>query len=128
MIRGGLVWASFILAVLFSFIAPVLAITFIIVFDLYWLFRVVYFVIYLLASWRKYRRASAQDWFAKLENLPGWNRLRHVVFLPMYGEDVSIARAAIKAIRDSAYPNDRILVVVAGGGRGENPDAPGSKG
>ncbi|KKW34403.1 hypothetical protein A3D69_00815 [Candidatus Uhrbacteria bacterium RIFCSPHIGHO2_02_FULL_54_11] len=117
MIPGGLMWATFILAVLFSFIAPVLAITFIIVFDFYWLFRVVYFVIYLLVSWRKYRKASAEDWFAKLERLPGWNRLHHIVFLPMYGEDVSIARATIKAIRDSAYPNDRLLVVVAGEAR-----------
>jgi len=117
MIPGAIMWATFILAVFFSFTAPVIAITFIIVFDLYWLFRVTYFVIYLLISWKRYRLANQEDWFAKLEKLPDWNRIHHIVFLPVYGEDVGIARTTIKALRDSVYPNDRIVVVVAGEAR-----------
>ena len=119
MIPGLIIWVTFAVAILSSFFAPVFAITFIIIFDLYWFFRVLYFVIYLVISWRKYKKVSKLDWFAKLEKIDNWKKLHHVIFLPMYGEDVSIVRSTIKAIRDSAYPNDKLIIVVAGEAREE---------
>lgn len=119
MIPGFLLWSTLIGAILLSFFAPSIAIAFIIVFDLYWLLRVIYFVIHLLVSWRRYREAGRTDWFAKLQGLPEWRRLYHIVFLPMYGEEIGIVRATLKALRDTAYPNGRLLIVVAGEGREE---------
>lgn len=119
MIPGTLVWTTLILSVVFSFFLPIVAIVFIIVFDLYWLFRVLYFVFYLFVSWGRYRRVSCEDWFSRLEKLPDWRKIHHVIFLPMYGEDVSIVRTTLKAIRDSVYPKDRLMVVIAGEAREE---------
>ena len=39
-----LVWTTFAMAILLSFVAPIWAIGFIIVFDLYWMYRVLYFM------------------------------------------------------------------------------------
>lgn len=116
-IPGALVWGTIVLALLASFVAPVPAIIFIIVFDLYWLFRVVYFVIYLALSWRQYRKEIQVDWFVELQKLPDWRRVCHLVLLPTYKESYEILREALRALMRSAYPADRIIVVLAGEAR-----------
>ncbi len=116
-IPGGLVWLTFVLAIVCSFVAPQTAMAFIIIFDLYWLFRVVYFVFYLLWSWRRYQHDVAVDWFAELEKIPNWRRVHHVVFLPTYKEGYEILRSSLTALTAVRYPNDRMIVVLAGEGR-----------
>jgi len=117
MLQGILFWSTLALSVILSFVAPVWVIVFIIVFDLFWLFRVVYFVIHLVSAWRDYRATIATDWFAKLSDVPGADRIHHVVFLPTYREDVEIIRATLRSIRDCRFPNDRIMLVLAGESR-----------
>ena len=56
-IPGALIWLTLILGILFSFIQPLWVIYFIIMFDLFWLLRLVYFTFYLLVSWMKFRKA-----------------------------------------------------------------------
>lgn len=119
MLPGLIVWGSFALAVLLSFFAPLVAVVCIITFDLYWLFRVLYFIVYLLASWRRYRYTERVDWRKEVEKIPGWESLWHMVFLPIYGEDVSIVRRTLKAIRETDWPKDRMVIVLAGEGREE---------
>ncbi len=113
-IPGLLVWATFALAILTSFFAPTLAIIFIIIFDLYWLLRVLYFIIHLLASYGEYRRTLAINWYAELAKLPNWERLYHVVMLPTYKEDLSILREALHAVQNTPYRQDRFIVVLGG--------------
>lgn len=114
MLQGILFWSTLVLSVVLSFFAPVWVIVFIIVFDLFWLFRVIYFVIHLFSAWRDYRATSATDWFAKLAGVAGADRVHHVVFLPTYKEDIDIIRSTLRSIRDCKFPNDRIVIVLAG--------------
>src|SRR3989339_407588 len=113
-IPGLIVWATFALAILASFFAPTLAVIFIIIFDLYWLLRVLYFIIHLLASYGEYRRTLKVDWYAQLAQLPNWERLYHVVMLPTYKEDLSILREALHAVQNTSYRQDRFIVVLGG--------------
>ena len=55
-IPGFLVWTTFILILVFSFIKPLGVIYFIIVFDLYWLLRILYMLVYVLLSWHRFLR------------------------------------------------------------------------
>ena len=114
MIPGGLVWLTFLLAVGLSFFSPSGAVVFIIVFDLYWLFRVVYFVVYLFFSWRTYKRDVQIDWFAKVQELPDWRRVYHLILLPTYKESYDILRAALKSLEQAVYPKDHLIVVLGG--------------
>lgn len=114
MLQGILFWSTLALSIALSFVAPVWVIVFIIVFDLFWLFRVVYFIIHLISAWRAYRVTTSADWFAKLAGLPGADRTYHVVFLPTYKEEMDIIRGTLRSLRDSRFPNDRIIVVLAG--------------
>lgn len=114
-IPGLLVWITFILAFGLSFLQPVWVMYFIIIFDLYWLFRVLYFVVYLMIAWRRYRRSLRQDWFADLQSeFPHWREYYHLVFLPMYREPYEIVVSTLDALLHSKYPNDRFIVVLAG--------------
>ncbi|MBU0646008.1 glycosyltransferase family 2 protein [Patescibacteria group bacterium] len=119
MLPGILAWSTFLLALLFSVFKPYWAIIFIIIFDLYWLFRVIYFIIFLFVSWRAYRRTIKINWQAKLENLPRAQRIHHLIFLPTYQEDYEIVKTTFTAIKNSAFPNDRIFIVLGGEERDE---------
>lgn len=114
---GALVWATLFFSVVLSFVAPLIPIVFIIVFDLYWFFRIVYFTIFLFISWREYKQAMKHDWFADLQKLENWQRLHHLVFLPTYKEGVEIIRDTLRSIIATNYPKDKMIVVLAGEAR-----------
>ena len=118
-IPGLLVWVTLLGAVVVSLVEPLWAIYFIIIFDLYWLLRVVYLLIYLVTSWRKYQDTIAIDWLPKLQTLPSWQRIHHVVFLPTYRESIEILRASIRSLTQVHYPLDKFIVVLAGEQRDE---------
>ncbi len=116
MIPGGVVWATLALAVLLSFFDPLIAIYFIVIFDLFWLFRVCYFVIFLLTSWQRYQADTRTDWTSLASAHPRYGQMYHVVFMPTYKEDVEIIRQAFRSIVSSSYPGmkERFIVVLAG--------------
>jgi cellulose synthase/poly-beta-1,6-N-acetylglucosamine synthase-like glycosyltransferase len=113
-VPAALVWATIVAAAALSIARPIVAIYFIIGFDLYWFFRVLYFVIFLGISWRKHRGALAVDWEAELKKTQGWERLAHLVFLPTYKEDLSVLRGTFEALVSAKVPTERMIVVLAG--------------
>lgn len=113
-IPGLLVWTTFVFALALSFIRPIWAIYFIIVFDLLWLFRVLYFITYLLIAWRRFRRALKVDWFSRVRALPNWERVRHLVFFPTYKEPYEVVASTLRSLLVSTYPMEKITVVLGG--------------
>ncbi|EKD33288.1 MAG: hypothetical protein ACD_76C00053G0005 [uncultured bacterium] len=113
MIPGILVWVTFLFAGTASFVWPVGAIVFILVFDLYWLFRVTYFNIFLIVSWKRFRWHAKQDWFSRLQEMD-YRKIYHIIFLPTYKEDIEVIRATLKSIESTVYPKDRMMIVLAG--------------
>ncbi|MBI5621282.1 glycosyltransferase family 2 protein [Candidatus Falkowbacteria bacterium] len=114
MIPGLITWSTFIFAIALSFIRPLWVIYFIIIFDLYWLFRVSYFVFYILLSWQNYRRDRNVDWQASVESLPNWRRMYHCIFLPTYNESLEVLQRTLRSLAESRYPHDRMIVVLTG--------------
>ncbi|MFA6534280.1 MAG: glycosyltransferase family 2 protein [Patescibacteria group bacterium] len=115
MIPATLTWGTFILAIVFSVFRPLWVIYFIIVFDLYWLFRVSYFIFYIALSWRQFRRDNKIDWQAKLEQeIPDWQRLYHLIFLPTYNESLEVLRRTFASLAASHYSGQKFIVVLAG--------------
>ncbi len=115
LLPGGIVWFTFLCAIVLSVYKPLWAIYAIIIFDLYWLFRVVYFVIFVIGAWGTYRRSLRVDWFSKLSSEKiGWKKIRHIIFLPMVSEPLEIVRGTCEALCRSTYPSDSFIVVLAG--------------
>ncbi len=114
MIPGILIWTTFILAIGTSFFAPQIAVVFIIIFDLYWTLRVLYFLIFVIFAYSKFRKTTNVDWYEKIQKIKNWERLYHIVLLPTYKEEYVILRDAIISIKESKYRNDRFIIVLGG--------------
>ncbi len=114
-IPGFLVWATFIIVLVLSFVRPLLAIYLIIAFDLYWLLRIIYMLIYVLASWHRYRRDLKVNWFVRVQQLPkNYQDYYHLIFLPTYKEPFSVVEKPFLAIAQSNYDLKKFIVVLAG--------------
>ena len=114
-IPGFSVWFTFFLGIVLSFFQPLWVVVFMILFDLYWLFRVVYFVIFLLYGWWRFKQALHVDWFSHLQKeRKDWKKIYHLIFLPTYQEDISIVESTFESLLRVKYPKDRFIVVLAG--------------
>ncbi len=113
-IPGALVWGTLVLSVALSFLRPLWMVYFIILFDFYWLLRILYFLPFLLISWFRYRRALRVDWQSLAEQTSGYDRVRHLIFLPTYKEELSVVEATLRTLVACAYPSSRMMIVLAG--------------
>lgn len=113
-IPGLLVWGTLLGAVVLSFVAPLTAMYLIVLFDLYWLLRVTYLLVYLMLSWGRYREVIKEDWYAKVVITPRFGDIYHLVVLPTYREPLELLRASIRSLTQVRYPLERFIVVLAG--------------
>lgn len=111
---GALTWLTLITVLALSFLKPEWVIVFLILFDLYWLTRVLYFVFWLTYSWRRYKKEIHTDWMALVESVPEWRNIWHVVFLPTYCDEWEVLESTFSALVNSRYPLDRFIIVLAG--------------
>lgn len=118
-IPASLVWLTIILSITLSFIRPLWVVYFIIIYDLYWLFRVAYFLPYIVISWFSYRRDLKKNWLEIAQKLPGFSDVHHIIMLPTVKEDIIVLRDSLDAILASAYPKDKMIIVLGGEGRAE---------
>lgn len=114
---GALTWSVLLLGIALSFLRPLWVIYFIIVFDLYWVYRVLYFSLFLIISWRHFRVTQRIPWMDRTRTLAGWDGMYHLIFLPMYDEEIDVVRATLQHIVRGSYPSDRMMIVLAGEAR-----------
>ncbi len=114
MFPGLLVWGTFLLAFSLSFVRPLWVVIFIIIFDLLWLFRVVYFNIFVFISWVRHKRIQQIDWQAQLVGVDGASRIHHLVFLPTYQEPYEIIRGTLLSLKEQAFDAKKMIVVLGG--------------
>ncbi len=114
MLLGVLVWSTLLFAVVLSFVKPLWAVICIIIFDVYWLLRIVYFTLNLLVAWRQLKKVSKQSWFAKLQMIPDWNNKVNFFVFPTYKEDANVIVSTLRSLAMSSYPPRQVVVIVAG--------------
>lgn len=110
-------WGAFILSVVLSFIKPFWVIFFIIIYDLFWVYRIFYFVFYLIVAWTKLRISVKRDWMADVKKIPDWTRIYHAIFLPTYKEPLEVLTQSIESLLLTEYPNEKIILVIGFEGR-----------
>lgn len=119
-IPGILVWSTFAALIFASWRIPTAAAFFIILFDAYWLCKTIYFSLHLRGTFRMLRKNMQIDWLRTLEKegeanpaFARWRDLWHLVIFPMYQEPYAVVRESFVALAQSAYPHDRMIVVLA---------------
>ena len=114
-VPGFLVWLTIIGLVVLSVVKPLWAIYFIIAFDLYWVLRVLYMLVYLLSSWRYYQRDAKTDWFTQLKTLDkNYQDYYHLIFLPTFHEPLNVVELPFTALINSNYDLKKFIVCLAG--------------
>lgn len=114
---GAAVWITFIVAILASLFFPLLAIGFIILFDVFWLIRVVYTMSYLLIAFRHFQQTVKIDWLARAKTIAGWDEVIHLIILPTYKEPFEVLDGTFASLLKVAYPHQQFIVVLATEGR-----------
>jgi len=109
---GALAWATLGGVILASRFIPVYAAFFIIIFDLYWLVKTVFLSWHLRASAKRMGEHIKTDWKERLERLR-WEEIWHLVILPMSGEHYEVVRGSVEAVAKSAWPKDRMILVLS---------------
>lgn len=110
---GFLSWATLILAFFLSWGLPAAAAIFIILFDFYWLLKVVYLSFHQIASFLQMKKNLKINWLEKIKNLEGWEKIYHLIILPTYKEGREIIESSIEALVNSDYPKEKMIVVLA---------------
>lgn len=128
MMPGILAWTTLILIIALSFILPVFVAVFIILFDVYWFIKTLYLSLHLRVSYNKLKENLKINWLEKLNNLPvqkyslpsikSWQDVHHLIFLPLYKEDLSLVSATLEGLLRSNYPKEKMIVVLCWEERG----------
>jgi len=112
---GLSIWLSLVIMLVLSFVKPLWMIFFIIIFDVYWVLKVVNFVFYLLLSWYRSGKVRKTDWRDKLKHdVADADTYRHVVFLTLYNEEWDVVQTAVQSVCDAMYDASACVLVIAG--------------
>jgi len=115
---GASIWFTLLFAIVLSFVRPLWMIYLIIIFDVYWVLRVVYFSTYLVLSWRRFHLALRTDWFLRLKTeFSNWADKKNVVLIPLYNESWEVVDATLESFASSSYPAQKLWVVLSGEAR-----------
>lgn len=121
---GALAWGVLLLLGILSWQAPMIVAIFIVLYDLYWFVRIIYLFFHLQHSFLELRRNVKMDWMKKLrEETKNWERVKHLVILPMYKEPYEVIRESLKSYVAADYPKKNLWVVLATEERGGAEDA-----
>lgn len=109
---GALAWTTIVLTVVVSFVAPVFASVFIIIFDTFWLLKTIYLSIHLYHSYRRVNYHLNLDWTERLSHLK-YEEVYHLVMLPFYKESLTVIEGTLDSIKASKYNLKKIIIVLA---------------
>lgn len=103
---------TLIILIFLSWLRPVWATYFIIIFDIYWLLLVIFLSLHLIAAYRALTKNKTTDWQAECRALPSWQDIYHLVILPVYNESEDIIVASLHSLVNDGYPQDKLIAVL----------------
>lgn len=110
---GALSIVTLVAAVAFSFLKPVWVAIFIFLFDLFWTLQVIYLATYQVVCFWRMKKYLKTDWRKKMEILPGWQDVFHLIILPTVKEDWSVVRDTLECLKNADYPKEKMFIVLA---------------
>jgi hypothetical protein len=114
-IPGTISWGVIIFLILLAIFKPIISAILIIVFDFYWIIRTTYLTTLLVMAHRKLYKQKDREWLSECQRLTNqdWQKVYHLVIFPVYKEGLEVLRPSLEALRQSHYPKEKMVVVVA---------------
>jgi len=113
-IPGLLIWSTFILSIVLSFIKPLWVIYFILIFSIYWLIKIFYLAPYMIYTFYKYKSIERVDWLAKSKAIEKFNSIYHLIVIPTFGEPLEVLRTTFDGLKNLNFPQEKMIVVLGG--------------
>lgn len=110
---GGLAWLTLLACLLLTWLNPIAMVYIIIIYDFYWMVKVVYLSTYLLSAYYRYRRVMHTDWHERCSRLADYHNTYQLVFVPISSESQSVVESTLASLVATNYPKERIIVVLA---------------
>ncbi len=110
---GTLSWSALALPIILSRFLPAGVVAFVILFDLYWLYKAIIMTVHLILGYRKHKEAMNTAWLDKAKQQPGFDKLYHAVIVATYKEGLDILNSTFEAIASSNYPRKNLILVLA---------------
>ena len=110
---GAFSWGTLFLIAFLSWQKPVWIAIFIILFDIYWLLKSLYFSLHLRAAFQKMRQHLKIAWRERLAIFAHWKEIHHLVILPMASEPYEVVRDSFQSLQRCDYPKEKLLLVLA---------------
>ncbi len=116
---GFLAWTTLLLMVVLSRYAPIVVAIFIILFDIYWLLKTIYFSFHLRSTFKLMQQNLKTDWLRALRSMshssdqPRWEDMYHLIIFPMANEPYEVVRDSFRSLASANYPKEKFFVVLA---------------
>ncbi len=112
---GFLCWSTLFLFVILSFKKPLWITIFIILFDLYWFLKTLYFSFYLRSAFKKMQKNLETDWLKLLKKnfSKKWTQFYHLIVYPIYKEPYQVIKESLNSLRKTDFPKERMIVVLS---------------
>ncbi len=110
---GFLTWGTIFGVVTLSLFAPLYAAIAVILYDLYWLIKVIYLSIYTVMGYINILRWQKIDWAKRLEKFKKAEDIYHLIILPTFKEGEDILIPTLESLIKSTYPKDKMIVILA---------------
>ncbi|MCU0652325.1 MAG: glycosyltransferase family 2 protein [Candidatus Omnitrophica bacterium] len=112
---GAISWGTLTLLIALAIWQPLACAIFVIIFEFYWIIRTLYLTTLLAMAHRKLYSQKNRDWLAdclKVDPVRGCAKY-HLIIFPVYKEGLDILRPSLEALRQSRYPKQKMVVVMA---------------
>lgn len=116
---GAVMWLAFILPFILSVVAPAVVATYVLIFDLFWLYKSVIMGANLVWSYRRMHHGMRVDWLEKCQNLEkdplylNYQDIYQAVIFAVSKEDIETVLASVEALVNSDYSLKKIILVLA---------------
>ena len=110
---GTITWFLVSIPIWGAFLFPHGLAVFLLIFNGYWFYKSASMAVCAVAGYRRLKREQLHDWLATARDLPGWEKVHHLVLIPTYGEATSILRTSLDHLAKQDFPSSNISVVLA---------------
>jgi len=108
-------WSILLVFLLFAFLRPMEYAVIIITFDIYWVIRALYLTSLLVIAHRRLNKEKNKNWLLLCRDLYGskCKKVYQAVIFPVYKEGLDVLLPSLGALKDTNYPKERMIVVMA---------------
>jgi len=109
---GFVSWNLILFPVWGAFVAPMAVAYFVLLFDIFWLYKSVTFAFFAVIAHLRIEASKKMDWLGELKFFPDWKNVHHLVVICTYKEPLYIVERTLQSIVAQTMPKDQISVVL----------------